>query len=148
MAVNDYLNRVEVLLAPDPGGPPTGYISAQDLQGAFGIVFVAIDETYVERFTEAVQAAIDSLNLTSGVRILEGDNAKQGVATLVDGTVTVSNTSVTDTSRILLTAQSLGTVTAAQALAITDRTASTSFTISSADVTDTSVVAWEIFEPA
>lgn len=83
-----------------------------------------------------------------GLRVKEGSNAKQGVSTLVAGTVVVANTSVTATSRIQLTAQSLGTVAAPKALAVTARTASTSFTITSSDATDTSVVAWEIFEPA
>jgi hypothetical protein len=54
---------------------------------------------------------------------------------------------VTANSRILLTVQSLGTVTAPKAVAVTARTAATSFTITSADNTDTSVVAYEIFEP-
>lgn len=83
-----------------------------------------------------------------GLRVKEGSNAKQGTSTLVAGTVTVSNTSVTANSRILLTVQSLGTVTAPKAIAVTARTASTSFTITSEDATDTSVVAWQIFEPA
>lgn len=83
-----------------------------------------------------------------GVRIKEGTNAKQGVATLVAGTVTVANTSVTASSRIFLTVQSLGTVTAPKTVAVTARTAGTSFTITSADATDTSVVAYEIFESA
>lgn len=82
-----------------------------------------------------------------GFATKEGTNAKQGTATMVAGTVTVSNTSVTASSRIFLTAQSLGTVTAPKALAVTARTASTSFVITSADNTDTSVVAYEIFEP-
>lgn len=84
----------------------------------------------------------------TGLKVAEGANAKQGVSTLVAGTVTVANTSVTATSRIQLTAQSLGTVTAPKALAVTARTAGTSFVITSADATDTSVVAWEIFEVA
>ena len=82
-----------------------------------------------------------------GASVAEGSNAKQGVATLSAGTVTVANTSVTTNSRIFLTAQSLGTVSVPQALAVTARTAATSFTITSASVTDTSVVAYEIFEP-
>lgn len=83
-----------------------------------------------------------------GVRVKEGSNAKQGVATLVLGTVVVANTSVTANSRIFLTVQSLGTVTVPSALAVSARTASTSFTILASDLTDTSVVAYEIFEPA
>lgn len=83
-----------------------------------------------------------------GFRAKEGSNAKQGTATLVGGTVTVSNTSITTSSRIFLTVQSLGTVSAPKAVAVTARVASTSFTITSSDATDTSVVAYEIFEPA
>lgn len=81
-----------------------------------------------------------------GLAVKEGTNARSGVATLVAGTVTVANTSVTATTRIQLTAQSLGTVTAPKALGVTARTAATSFTITSADATDTSVVAWFLVE--
>jgi len=84
----------------------------------------------------------------TGINIKEGTNARMGAATLVAGTVTVSTTEVTTVSRIFLTVQSLGTVAAAKAIAVTARTAGTSFVITSADATDTSVVAWEIKEPA
>lgn len=80
-------------------------------------------------------------------KIVATDTNTFGVATLAAGTVTVSTTKVTANSRIMLTVQSLGTVTAPKAVAITARTASTSFTITSADATDTSVVAWQIIEP-
>lgn len=83
-----------------------------------------------------------------GLKVKEGANAKMGVATLVLGTVVVSNTSVTAVSRIQLTAQSLGTVTVPSALAVSARTAGTSFTILASQLTDTSVVAWQIMEPA
>lgn len=72
---------------------------------------------------------------------------REGVATLVAGTKVVTNSKVTAASRIFLTAQSLGTVTAPKALAVTARTAGTSFTITSADNTDTSVIGWHIEEP-
>lgn len=81
-----------------------------------------------------------------GISIKEGANAKAGVATLVAGTVTVSNTSVTATSRIKLSIQSLGTVTSPMAIGVTARVAGTSFTITSSDNTDTSVIYWEINE--
>jgi hypothetical protein len=83
-----------------------------------------------------------------GIRIAEGSNARMGVATLVAGTVVVANTSVTANTRIQLTIQSLGTVTTPKAIGVTARTAATSFTITSADATDTSVIAWELKEPA
>lgn len=98
----------------------------------------------------ADKLAIDDdwlINLAGkGLRVKEGTNAKQGTSTLVAGTVVVANTSVTATSRIFLTAQSVGGT--AGALAVTARTAGTSFTITSTNAADTSVVAWHIFEPA
>lgn len=83
-----------------------------------------------------------------GLSVKEGANAKMGLATLVGGAAVVATTAVTATSRILLTAQALGTVTVPTALAVTARTAGTSFTITSANAIDTSVVAWLIVEPA
>jgi hypothetical protein len=83
-----------------------------------------------------------------GIRIKEGANARMGVAVLVGGTVTVANTSITATTRISLTIQSLGTVAVPKAIGVTARVNGTSFTITSADATDTSVVFWELKEPA
>lgn len=83
-----------------------------------------------------------------GLVLREGANACSGIATLVAGTVTVNTNQVTATSRVQLTVQSLGTVTTPKAVGVTARVAGTSFTITSADNTDTSVVAWTIIEPA
>lgn len=107
--------------------------------------------TATPTFTGDVNASTGNVLVSTagkGLRVKEGSNAKQGTATLVLGVAVVSNTNVTANSRIFLTVQSLGTVTAPKAIAVTARTASTSFTITSADLTDTSVVAYEIFEPA
>lgn len=81
----------------------------------------------------------------SGYQTLEVANGKQGVATLVAGTVTVANTSVTANSRIFLTPQETGVLTGI--LRVSARVVGTSFTILSSVNTDTAVVAWEIFEP-
>lgn len=90
-----------------------------------------------------------SLNAAGkGYSVTEGSNCKMGTATLVAGTVVVSTTAVTANSRIFLTAQSLGTVTIGQGLAVSARTAGTSFTITSGSAVDTSVVGWIIFEPS
>lgn len=105
---------------------------------------------FISKSTGILTAAV-GLNVStagSGLRVKEGSNAKQGVSTLIAGTIVVANTSVTANSRIFLTVQSLGTVAVATPIAVTARTPGTSFTITSAGVTDTSVVAWEIFEPA
>lgn len=107
-----------------------------------GILKFASPATFAGPVTGA-----SSIDAGAGLRVKEGANAKQGIATLVAGTVTVANTSVTANSRIFLTVQSLGTVTDPKAVGVTARTAGTSFVIKSADATDTSVVAYEIFEP-
>lgn len=82
----------------------------------------------------------------SGHRVKEGANCKQGTATLVGGTATVANTAVTANSRIFLTSQADGGTPGF--LRVSARVAGTSFTITSSSGTDTSTVAYEIFEPA
>lgn len=115
-------------------------------QGAF-ISLDASDGVAFIILVGGIATLTGALSARGGFRVQEAANTKQGVATLVGGTVTVSNTSITANSRIFLTAQSLGTVTTPKALAVTARSVGTSFTITSADATDTSVVAYEIFEP-
>lgn len=90
--------------------------------------------------------SVSILTVGSGLKVAEGSNAKQGIATLVGGTVTVTNSSVTANSRIFLTIQSPGGTLGA--IYISARSAGTSFTISSTSVVDTSVVAYLINEPA
>lgn len=91
----------------------------------------------------------------TGLRIKEGSNARMGTATLASGTVTVSNTSVTESTRIFLSRGSKGSSTALGELTVGTVTASTSFVISAlkpADGTtetgDLSVVNWVLIEPA
>jgi len=73
-----------------------------------------------------------------GIKISEGSNCPTGTGTLAAGSCVVSNTLVTATSRIFVTVKALGTVTAPKALGVTSRVAGTSFTVTSADATDTS----------
>lgn len=80
-------------------------------------------------------------------RLSYGENKPSGIVTLVAGTATVNNTRVTDDSMIFLTVQELGTVATPKAVAITSRVDGASFTITSEDATDTSVVAWLIIQP-
>lgn len=92
---------------------------------------------------------VDVTSAGQGFKVGEGGgtNAKQGIATLVAGTVTVANTTITANSRIFLTGQVLGTVALPQARDVTARVVGTSFTVTSANATDTSTIAYEIFEP-
>lgn len=100
------------------------------------------------RLTIESGGQIRQITIGAGYSTAEGSNAKQGVATLVAGTVVVSNTSVTASSRIFLGYQSLGTVTTPKGVGVSARVVGTSFTILSNDATDTSVIAYEIFEPS
>lgn len=107
----------------------------------------ALGVLHVKETGAATNTGWSAVLTRTGLYVTEGSNARQGVATLVGGTVTVANTSVTASSRIFLTLQSLGTVTAPKSIAVTGRSVGTSFTITSADATDTSVVAYQICEP-
>jgi hypothetical protein len=81
----------------------------------------------------------------NGLRITEGSNATMGIATLASGTVTVSTTKVTASSRIFLMDQAAsGTPGTAY---VNSRTAGTSFVINSTSGSDNSSVAWWIVEP-
>lgn len=81
-----------------------------------------------------------------GLRIKSGSNARIGSSTLSSGTVVVSNTSITTNTKIFLTVRTLGTVSVPKAVAVTAISANTSFTITSADNTDTSVIDWMLVE--
>jgi len=86
------------------------------------------------------------LRVGGGLRMEEGANEFMGVATLVNGTVTVANTSVTANTRIFLTPQS--EVDTPGFVSVTTRTPGVSFVIGSSTATDDSVVAWLLIEPA
>lgn len=109
-------------------------------------------------FTGDVTASTGNVIISTagkGLEVKEGANAKQGTATLVLGTVTVSNTSVTANSRIIVTGGALNASTALGVLSVPTQTAATSFVITSyipggvsTETGDLRTVAWEIFEPA
>jgi len=126
------------------------YTTDQGVVYSNGTTWVALISTAsaasTSNFTVGGQLILSTTG--KGISVAEGTNAKMGVATLVTGTKVVATTAVTATSRIFLTTQSLGTVTVPSALAVSARTAATSFTILASDGTDTSVVAWMIVEPA
>jgi pectate lyase-like protein len=95
--------------------------------------------------TTNVYGNVDVALAGQGLRVTEGSNAKQGTANLVGGSAAVSNTSVTANSRIFLESNVPGGTPGW--LRVSARTPGTSFTITSSSGTDTSTVAYEIFEP-
>lgn len=74
-----------------------------------------------------------------------GSNTIVGTATLSSGSVVVSNTKVTANSIILVTTQSVSGT--AGSVAVTARSAGTSFTLTSTSGSDASTVAYFIIEP-
>jgi len=105
---------------------------------------------FVAGFTGGYALYGGSLNIEtagSGLAVAEGANCKQGVATLTAGTVTVSNASVTSTSRIFLVSQDNGVVGALRA-PLSSIVPGTSFVINSSVALDAGVVCYEIFEAA
>lgn len=90
--------------------------------------------------------ATGSINLATvgnKLSIKGGTNATIGQATLVAGTVTVANTSVTANSLIWLTVKTIGGTAGNHSYTIT---AGTSFTINSSLTTDTSIINWLIID--
>jgi hypothetical protein len=77
------------------------------------------------------------------INVVTGSNASAGTATLSSGTVTVSTTAVTASSIIILTLQNCSNCGTQY---ISAKTASTSFTISSTNVLDGSIVGWLIID--
>jgi hypothetical protein len=92
-----------------------------------------------------IQTAWQRLLTSAGLYVKEGSNALMGTATLVAGTVTVSNTSVAANSRIFLCSNADGGTPGF--LRVSARVAGTSFTITSSSATDTSTVAYIIAQP-
>lgn len=124
------------------------FVMTTDGTMAFGAGGASARDTFVGRSGAGVfSVTTGSFSVTTagqGLRVKEGSNAKQGTVALVGGTATVANTSVTATSRIFLTSQADGGTPGF--LRVSARSVGTSFTITSSSGTDTSTVAYEIFE--
>lgn len=79
----------------------------------------------------------------AGFEIAEGSNARMGVSTLVVGSVTVPNDTVTTNTRVFYSRQASGGITGNLSASVSP---GVSFTISSTSVLETSTVAWELKE--
>ena len=80
-----------------------------------------------------------------GLKVKEGSNARMGTATLVGGTITVANTSVTASTRIFISRSTTG---GTEGTLSTTQINATSFTVNSSSGTDTSTVNWLLIEPS
>jgi len=116
--------------------------------GGGGGVAISSGSSQRALFDSGLTTIIGSLSLSTlgtGFQVKEGANGRMGVATLVGGTVTVNNTSVTANSRIFLSRSTTGGVVGHLSYTII---AATSFTITASVGTDTSTINWLILEPA
>ncbi|KPC86248.1 hypothetical protein ADL35_12230 [Streptomyces sp. NRRL WC-3753] len=94
---------------------------------------------------DATAKALTLGSAGGGIAIKEGANARMGVATLASGTVTVANTSVTATTRVMPFRQAGGGTLGNLSVTVD---AGVGFTIDSDSAADTSVVAWVLVEAA
>lgn len=101
---------------------------------------------------EATGGNVIISNVGSGLSIAEGSNARMGQATLVAGTVTIANTSVTAATRIFVSRTDINSSTGLGTLEGGTITPATSFVINSYNSTaaietnDVSIVNWFLVE--
>ena len=91
-----------------------------------------------------VTGSISLMAAGNKLKIATGTNASLGTATLVAGTVTVSTTAVTSSSKIFLTCNTPGGVQGILSVPTASIVNGTSFVINSSNVADTSTVNWWI----
>lgn len=114
--------------------------------------FSQLDGKKFDQLDNEIQMLVDNWNRHdsglvgwNAISLEDGSNKRMGQSTLVGGTVTVSNTSVTASTRIFVTRHTAGGTLGH--LSVGTVTASTSFVINSSSATDTSVVNWLLIEP-
>ena len=126
------------------------YVQADDLPLAdLDLRYFSSAGGNINGSVEVVSGNIDVVTPGLGVAVAEGDgcHAKQGVVTLIGGTIVVTNSAVTGSSRIFLTMQDAHGGTPGTPY-VSARTPGTNFTITSTGgAGDVSDVAYEIFEP-
>lgn len=90
---------------------------------------------------------ITSLTNLNSFRISEAANGRMGVVTLVAGSATVSNTSVTANTRIFLTYNTPGSLQPNTPIVVQSRNPGTDFTIASSDPFGDAQIAYLLIEP-
>jgi hypothetical protein len=145
---NAAVGQATVYTLPDPGAATANIILSAGTQTIGGAKTFTSDVT-------GTTANFIAATAGKGFQIKEGSNARMGTATLVNGTVTISNTSVTANTRIFLNRYNINSSTALGLLSVGTVTGSTSFVINAlkeADATvqtnDVSIVHWVLVEPA
>jgi len=145
---NSAVGQATTYTLPDPGAATANIILSAGTQTIGG----------AKTFTSNITGTTSNLILSTagtGIQLKEGANARMGTATLANGTVTISNTSVTANTRIFLNRYNINGSTALGLLSVGTVVGATSFIINAlkeADATvqtnDASIVHWMLIEPA
>ncbi|HEY2572754.1 MAG TPA: hypothetical protein VGH65_01755, partial [Verrucomicrobiaceae bacterium] len=130
-----------------PGGIHAGHDIVLDPEGRSGVY---VGSQNAGNLTVGGWVSSNSgLGLASGARLViaEGSTgSRMGAATLVNGQATVRCASLRANTRIFLTPQQDGGVPGA--VRVSSRTSGVSFIIRSSSISDRSVVAWMLVDPA
>ena len=104
--------------------------------------------TTTDNTTDKLQVAghIGIVTVGNGLKIKEGSNARSGTGTLVAGTVTIANTSITANTRVQITGNGGGVAANFGALYRSAIVAGTSFTVKSTNALDTATFDWLLIE--
>ena len=132
----------------NPAGTVNGNLSVTGNATVTGTLGVTGYTTLAGAQTNSDFASLGNISISSvgsGLKVKEGSNARMGTAVLVAGTVTVSNTTVSASTRVQLTRSTTGGTVGHLSYTIN---AGVSFTINSSSATDTSTVNWLLVEPA
>lgn len=145
---NAAVGQATVYTLADPGAATANIILSAGTQTIGG----------AKTFTSNITGTTSNLILSTagtGIQLKEGANARMGTSTLTNGTVTVSNTSVTANTRIFLSRYNINGSSALGLLSVGTVVGATSFVINAlkeADATvqtnDVSIVHWVLIEPA
>lgn len=126
--------------------------AAGTLEG--GSYLINTNGGFVEFYSDGISKwfLCDDDAAIAGTTTLGPTNANQtagyaGLATLSSGSVVVTTNKVTSNSLIFLSQNTVSGVSVATAVAVSARTPGTSFTITSANVLDSSKIAWVLMEP-
>lgn len=123
-------------------------LTAQGVSGQTGSLQVWINDAGSTLASVTAAGDIQTNIAGAGYYCKQGTNATFGQATLVGGTVVVNTTKVTANTAIFPTLHTLGGIAVPAAVEPTARVAGTSFTLTSANVLDTSTYDWFFVEPS
>ena len=130
-------------LANDAGFSKRGRYRIRTADAA-GVLQIGIDLDYLQN--AITYGNVDISVAGKGLKVREGANSRMGTSTLVAGTVTVSNTSMTANTRVFITPTAAGTLNGR--LRVSVKSAGASFTVVSSDAGDTASFDWLLVEPS